>query len=109
VAEKRRFNMSRKPPALGDFRRVVVKVGSSLLVDSGAAMRHRLPPCRCAAGWRRGRGGTPAPLLTVPTRPRLQRRHARRERVDLEKISDVRVYTADLESASGTRSFRGPQ
>ena len=28
--------MSRKAPALADFRRIVVKVGSSLLVDSGA-------------------------------------------------------------------------
>src|SRR2546423_3384595 len=28
--------MSRKPPALGDFRRIVVKVGASLLVDAGA-------------------------------------------------------------------------
>ena len=28
--------MSRKPPALGDFRRLVVKVGSSLLVDAEA-------------------------------------------------------------------------
>ncbi len=28
--------MSAKPPALADFRRIVVKVGSSLLVDSGA-------------------------------------------------------------------------
>ena len=28
--------MSRKIPALTDFRRIVVKVGSSLLVDSGA-------------------------------------------------------------------------
>ena len=27
--------MSRKPPGLGDFRRIVVKVGSSLLVDAG--------------------------------------------------------------------------
>ncbi len=32
-AEHRR--MSRKAPALTDFRRIVVKVGSSLLVDSG--------------------------------------------------------------------------
>jgi glutamate 5-kinase len=31
-----RFAMSRKTPSLSDFRRVVVKVGSSLLVDSGA-------------------------------------------------------------------------
>src|SRR5205823_5802669 len=30
------FCMSRKPPVLGDFRRIVVKVGSSLLVDAGA-------------------------------------------------------------------------
>src|SRR5438477_5675565 len=29
--------MSRKTPALSDFRRIVVKVGSSLLVDSGAS------------------------------------------------------------------------
>src|SRR5947207_4414667 len=29
--------MSRKPPALADFRRIVVKVGSSLLVDAGAS------------------------------------------------------------------------
>ncbi len=28
--------MSRNPPALSDFRRIVVKVGSSLLVDAGA-------------------------------------------------------------------------
>jgi glutamate 5-kinase len=28
--------MSRKPPVLGDFRRIVVKVGSSLVVDAGA-------------------------------------------------------------------------
>ena len=28
--------MSRKAPALADFRRIVIKVGSSLLVDSGA-------------------------------------------------------------------------
>jgi len=28
--------MSRKPPSLGDFRRIVVKVGSSLLVDAEA-------------------------------------------------------------------------
>jgi glutamate 5-kinase len=28
--------MSRKPPALADFRRIIVKVGSSLLVDAGA-------------------------------------------------------------------------
>src|SRR5262245_62788077 len=28
--------MSRSPPALNDFRRIVVKVGSSLLIDSGA-------------------------------------------------------------------------
>src|SRR5260370_12296784 len=30
------FCMSRKPPVLGDFRRIVVKVGSSLVVDAGA-------------------------------------------------------------------------
>src|SRR5947207_12411916 len=29
--------MSRKPPALADFRRIVVKVGSSLLVDAAAS------------------------------------------------------------------------
>ena len=34
--------MSRKAPALADFRRIVVKVGSSLLVDSGAG-RLRAP------------------------------------------------------------------
>src|SRR6202049_207812 len=28
--------MSRKPPVLGDFRRIVVKVGSALVVDAGA-------------------------------------------------------------------------
>ena len=30
------MSMSAKAPALGDFRRIVVKVGSSLLVDSSA-------------------------------------------------------------------------
>src|SRR5712691_7450087 len=30
------LSMSRKPPVLGDFRRIVVKVGSSLVVDAGA-------------------------------------------------------------------------
>src|SRR5262245_20126940 len=28
--------MSRTPPALADFRRIVVKVGSSLIIDAGA-------------------------------------------------------------------------
>src|SRR5579863_2822098 len=28
------MSMSRKPPALGDFRRIVIKVGSALLVDA---------------------------------------------------------------------------
>src|SRR6187431_760782 len=32
--------MSRKAPALTDFRRIVVKVGSSLLVDSGGGRLH---------------------------------------------------------------------
>src|SRR6478736_1310476 len=32
--------MSRKAPSLNDFRRIVVKVGSSLLVDSGAGRVH---------------------------------------------------------------------
>jgi len=32
--------MSRKTPALADFRRIVVKVGSSLLVDAGAGRLH---------------------------------------------------------------------
>src|SRR5690242_19477444 len=32
--------MSRKTPSLTDFRRIVIKVGSSLLVDSGAGRVH---------------------------------------------------------------------
>src|SRR5262249_4667372 len=32
--------MSRKKPALGDFRRIVVKVGSSLLVDTDGGRVH---------------------------------------------------------------------
>jgi len=32
--------MSRKTPSLADFRRIVIKVGSSLLVDSGAGRVH---------------------------------------------------------------------
>ena len=33
--------MSPKTPALADFRRIVVKVGSSLLVDAGAGRLHQ--------------------------------------------------------------------
>ena len=57
--------MSRKAPSLTDFRRIVVKVGSSLLVDSDGgrlhddwlsalaediAGLHRDKPCRRIAG-----------------------------------------------------------
>lgn len=34
------LRMSRKAPALADFRRLVVKVGSSLLVDSDGGRLH---------------------------------------------------------------------
>ena len=41
--------MSRKKPALADFRRIVVKVGSSLLVDSYGGRIHEdwLASLRC--------------------------------------------------------------
>src|SRR5438552_1528939 len=87
--------MSRKPPVLGDFRRIVVKVGSALVVDAGAG---RLNQARLAS---RGATMVSADLLVLRSDVDGLYDGPPAENPDAKRIPLVAKITAEIEAMAG--------